>query len=220
MHYMHTGFPRRWQEGRNLDGIEPDVLSWHYQTMGAEHRLARATLEEAHRMFVDNVRALSLEEMLDAAAGYRSILGLAKHVAAWAAVYRSYAFDEEPRHWDRTDWPRGLREHVDPSEAYVQEILAWFERSYERWLASVDEPADIDAERPLHWGGTAPLAEIVAMVAAHWCYHAGEINEILAIRRGEAWEYTEEVEENHISTAGHGVRPEWMTDEEAARFAS
>jgi hypothetical protein len=26
----------------------------------------------------------------------------------------------------------------------------------------------------------------------------------------------EEVEENHISTAGHGVRPPWMTEEQAA----
>jgi len=41
---------------------------------------------------------------------------------------------------------------------------------------------------------------------------------ILAIRRGEAWEYSEKVEENHISSAGHGVRPGWMTDEQAARF--
>jgi hypothetical protein len=56
------------------------------------------------------------------------------------------------------------------------------------------------------------------MVAGHLEYHAGEINAILAIVRGEAWEYGEEVEENHISTAGHGVRPAWMTDEEAAAF--
>ena len=41
---------------------------------------------------------------------------------------------------------------------------------------------------------------------------------ILAIRRGEAWEFGEEVEENHIATAGHGVRPAWMSDEEAAGY--
>lgn len=53
------------------------------------------------------------------------------------------------------------------------------------------------------------------MVAGHWSYHAGEINEILAIRRGEAWEDGEEVEENHISTVGHRVRRPWITDEQA-----
>jgi uncharacterized damage-inducible protein DinB len=186
--------------------------------MANEDRLAPAMLEQAHRMFVDNVQGLTLEEMLDAAGGYRSILGIAKHVAAWAAIYHSYAFEPEPRHWDRTDWPRELRDRVEPSEDYVAEVLAWFEQSYERWLESLRDVDDLDTPRPLHWGDTASLATIVALVAAHWSYHAGEINEILALRRGEAWEWGEEVEENHISTAGHGVRPPWMTDGEAAVF--
>jgi len=186
--------------------------------MAEQHRLAHAILVDGHGTFVDNVRGVSLEEAQDAAGGYRSILGLMKHVAGWSAVYHSYAFDEEPRHWDQTDWPRGLRDRIEPSEAYVHEVLAWFERSYERWLASTGEPADLDVERPLRWGETAPLGRIVAMVAGHWSYHAGEINEILAIRRAEAWELGEEVEENHISTVGHRVRRPWITDEQAATY--
>jgi hypothetical protein len=55
------------------------------------------------------------------------------------------------------------------------------------------------------------------MVANHTCYHAGEINMLLSIARGEAWEYSEEVEENHISTAGHRLRPGWMSDDQARR---
>ena len=184
----------------------------------AEHRFALATLEEAHSTFVENVRGISLDEALFAAGGYRSILGLAKHVAGWSAVYHSYAFEPAPRHWDETDWPRGLRDRIETTQDYVAEILGWFERSYERWTASVRDVEDLDAPRPVHWGGTMPLSEILSLVAGHWSYHAGEINAILAIRRGEAWEWGEEVEENHISTAGHGVRPAWMTDEEAARF--
>jgi len=54
--------------------------------------------------------------------------------------------------------------------------------------------------------------------ACHWCYHAGELNEILSIIRGEAWEYCEEVEENHISTAGHRVKPGWMSEDQARRY--
>jgi uncharacterized damage-inducible protein DinB len=185
--------------------------------MGAEHRLARAVLKEARRTFLDEVRELSIEEALDAAGGYRSILGVMKHVAGWSEVYRSFAFDDEPRHWDDTDWPRGLRDRIEPGAGYLAEILAWFEGTADRWLASVDD-ADLAAERPVHWGGTLPLGELVSTVASHWTYHAGEINEILAIRRGEAWEYGEEVEENHIDTRGHGVQPGWMSDEEAARF--
>jgi uncharacterized damage-inducible protein DinB len=186
--------------------------------MGVEHSLARAMLKDAHDTFIDNVGGSTIEETLGTAGGYRSIVGLVKHVAAWSAVYRSYAFDDPPRHWDTTDWPRGLRDTIDPTQAYLEELLAWFEHSSERWLSSVEEPAELDQPRPLHWGASAPLGQIVAMVAGHWWYHAGEINMILAIDRAEAWEYGEEVEENHISTAGHGVRPVWMSDEQAAAF--
>jgi len=190
----------------------------HDVRVGNAHDVVLATLGEASRTFTDNVRGVSLEEALDAVGGYRSILGIAKHVAAWSAVYHSYAFDLEPRHWDGTDWPGGLRDRIEPTEAYLAEILAWFERSDERWLASLRSVEDLDQPKPVHWGGAAPLVDIVAMVAAHWAYHAGEINAILAIHRGEAWEYGEEVEENHISTVGHGVRPGWMSDEQAADF--
>ena len=186
--------------------------------MGTEHHLALAMLEEAHRTFVENVRNVTIDEALQAAGGYRSILGLAKHLAGWSAVYHSYAFEPDPRHWEQTDWPRGLRDRIEPTDDYFAEILAWFERTYERWMASARAVKDLDVPRPVHWGEALPLSDILVLVAGHWQYHAGEINAILAIRRGEAWEYTEEVEENHISTAGHGVRPAWMTDEEAERF--
>lgn len=186
--------------------------------MGAAHRVARSALEEARRTFVDNVRDLTLEEALDAGGGYRSILGLMKHGAGWSEVYHSYAFDPEPHHWDDADWPRGLRERIEPSADYVEEVRSWFERFAERWLESVDEPVDLDEPRRVHWGGTLPLREIVATVAGHWQYHAGEINAILAIRRGEAWELGEAVEENHISSAGRSVRPLWISDADAERY--
>jgi hypothetical protein len=180
-------------------------------------RFARAMLEEAHRMLVDNIDRVSLEEALDAAGGYRSILGIVKHIAGWSAVYYSYAFEPEPRHWKETDWPRGLRDRIEPTRDYLNELLSWFESVYDSWLVALKH-AELDEMRPLHWGEQVPLREIVIRVASHWLYHAGEINEILAIRRGEAWEYTEEVEENHIDTRGHRVRPEWMTDEQAVEF--
>jgi len=178
--------------------------------------MALAVLDEAHRTFVGNLEGITLQESLSTAGGYRSILGLAKHTAAWSAIYHSYAFDDSPRHWDATDWPGGLRDTIEATTAYLDDIIAWFERSAARWRASISRAGDLGALRPVHWGSQLSLAEIVATVAGHWAYHAGEINEILAIVREEAWEYGEEVEENHVSTAGHGVRPDWMTDEEAA----
>ncbi|HET9671377.1 MAG TPA: DinB family protein [Actinomycetota bacterium] len=180
--------------------------------MGPEHRLARAVLDEARRTFLDEVDGLSTDEALDAAGGYRSILGVMKHVAGWAEVYRSYALDPEPRHWEDTAWPRGLRDRIEPTGAYLNEIRSWFERTADAWLGAVDGGVDLEEARPVHGGGTASLGEIAATVAAHWTYHAGEINEILALRRGEAWEDGEEVEENHIDTTGHRVRPPWMDE--------
>jgi len=175
-------------------------------------------LDEARQVFVDNVQGLSLEEALDAGGGYRSILGLMKHTAGWNAAYLSFAFDEQPRNWDLVEWPRGLRDTIEPTQEYVDEITVWFEQTADRWFAAVEEPADLDTVRPMPVERSAPLREIVAMMAGHWIYHAGEINMILASRRGEAWEYGEEVEENHIDTAGHGIRRPWMSDELVARY--
>ncbi len=175
-------------------------------------------LEQAHGMLTSNIEGISIEEALETARGYRSILGILKHVAGWNAVYYSYAFDPEPRHWKQTDWPRGLRDRIESTSAYLQELVDWFEAVYGRWLDALPTVDDFGTHRPLHWGDTAPVREILALVAGHWLYHAGEINALLAIRRGEAWEHMEEVEENHISTVGHRVRPPWMTDEEWETF--
>ena len=215
---IQKGIRRRTREGL-VQGIHcpPAVTSASIDPVGTGQRVARSELEEARRTLVDNVRGLTLEEALDAGGGYRSVLGLLKHTAGWSEVYHSFAFDAEPHHWDDADWPRGLRERIEPSPEYVGEVLAWFERGAERWLASVDDAADLDEPRPVHWGERHPLREIVAMVAGHWTYHAGEINAILAIRRGEAWEVGEAVEENHISTVGRSVRREWISDEDAKR---
>lgn len=170
-------------------------------------------LDSGHAMVIANVKDVSLDEMLFVpTGGYRSMLGTLKHIAGWSAVYRSYAFDEHPRHWARTDWPRGLRDTIDPSRDYIDEVIAWFDRAHDDWtrsLSAIDDN-DTDALHALHWGERRPLGEIVVMIANHHVYHAGEINQILSIARGEAWEETEEVEENHVSTAGHRVWPPWM----------
>lgn len=179
---------------------------------------SRASLEAGRRVFLDEVDGLSLDEALDAAGGFRSILGLMKHTAGWSDVYRSYAFDDVPRSWTEIDWPRGLRERVDPSDGYLEEIRQWFERSSAAWLDALDDSPDLGEPRPVHWGAEWPLRAIVAEVATHWAYHAGEINLILAVRRGEGWEYGEHVEENHLPSVGHSVRRDWITDEDAKRY--
>ena len=174
-------------------------------------------LANARRLFTNNVRSLTLDEARFAAGGYRSILGVLKHMGGWVHVYWSYAFDPSPKHWNQTSWPRGMRDSVETSPEYLSEVVAWVDEGLQAWdeaLAEVEDD-DLDRSRPVHWGATAPLGYIVVMVAHEVMYHTGELNMLLSIARGEAWEYTEEVEENHISTYGHGVRGEWMTEEHA-----
>ena len=188
--------------------------------MGAHVENVRATLAHTQQLFTNNVRSLTLDEALFSAGGYRSMLGVLKHMGGWIHVYWSYAFEPAPRHWDRTSWPRGLRDTIDTTREYLDEVIAWVESGLQGWidaLAALDDDA-MDQPRALHWGGTAPLAQILTMIDHEVMYHTGELNMLLSIARVEAWEYTEEVEENHISTHGHRVRPPWMTDEQARDY--
>jgi hypothetical protein len=188
--------------------------------MRTKAELAQVLLGGARRTLTENLRGLTLHEALQSAGGYRSILGILKHTAGWSHVYYSYAFDPAPRHFRSIDWPRGLRDTVETSQAYLDEVVVWLEASFRLWQASLASVSDEDFDQPhpCHWGATAPLFDIVVMIANHWTYHAGELNAVLAMIRGEAWEYTEEVEENHISTAGHRVRPFWMNPQQAEQY--
>jgi hypothetical protein len=181
--------------------------------MGSKIEMTLQLLDQAYQIMRQNVHAITLEEALFVPqGGYRSIMGTLKHAAGWSHVYRSYAFDSQPKHWVENNWPHGLRDTIIKSEEYWRGLIVWFDGAHQHWvedLASSGEGA-LDELRPLHWGAKAPLHEIVLLVAQHHVYHAGELNQILSICRGEAWEENEEVEENNMPTVGHRVRPPWM----------
>ena len=183
--------------------------------MSSKLEITRYLLDYAHETMKSHVSKLSLDEALFVPpGGYRSVLGTLKHAAGWSHVYRSYAFDPHPKHWAQLDWPHGLRDTIIKSEQYLQDMIAWFDDAHRHWLAdlAIVGGAQVDELRSLHWGQRAPLYEIVVRIASHHLYHAGELNQLLSIYRGEAWEETEEVEENNVSTIGHRVRPPWMED--------
>ena len=180
--------------------------------MRSKLELTRHLLEHAYQVMTGHLDNLSVEEAFFVPEnGYRSVLGTLKHAAAWSHVYRSYAFDPEPRHWKEIDWPHGLRDTVIKSQSYVDDVIAWFKLSHQQWLDALSGVTDdqLDEFRPLHWGERAPLYDIVVLIAGHHIYHAGELNQVLSICRGEAWEEGEEVEENNVSTLGHRVFPPW-----------
>lgn len=183
--------------------------------MASKIEMTRHLLDYAYETMKGHFSNLTLDEALFVPqGGYRSLLGTLKHAAGWSHVYRSYAFDTHPRHWAQLDWPHGLRDTVIKSERYLQDVVTWFDDAHRRWVADLARVSEdqLDELRPLHWGQHAPLHEIVVLLASHHLYHAGELNQILSIYRGEAWEETEEVEENNISTVGHRVKPPWLED--------
>jgi hypothetical protein len=169
-------------------------------------------LDSAFTTFSNNLKNLTLEEALFVPpGGYRSIIGTIKHTAGWSHVYRSYAFDSSPASWYELQWPHGLRDTILKSQTYLDDLVQWLLRSHELWqqnLAGVPD-GELEQPRPVHWGITLPLFEVVLAVANHHVYHAGEINQLLSIYRQEAWEEGEEVEENLISSEGHRVVPPW-----------
>ncbi len=176
-------------------------------------QVAQYLIDSTFNTLSSNIEDLSIKEALFIPNdGYRSILGLLKHIAGWSHIYHSYAFEPNPRQWKDNDWPRGLRDTIDPSREYLDEVILWLHLSQKEWINSlqITNEEKMEEMRSLHWGEKAPLLNIVVMVANHHIYHTGEINYILSISRGEALEEGEEVEENHISTKGHRVKPLWL----------
>src|SRR5262245_3921387 len=134
--------------------------------MGARVEQVRGTLAHARMLFNNNARSLTIDEALFAAGGYRSILGVLKHMGGWVRVYWSYAFDKDPKHWNDTSWPRDRRDTIEASPEYLGLVIAWVDEGLQAWddaLAAVED-SDLDRPHRLHWGATAPLGEIVVMV--------------------------------------------------------
>ena len=119
--------------------------------------LALRVLQTSQQMLKENISGLTLDEALEAAGGYRSVLGILKHTASWSHVYHSYAFEQEPTHLNTLAWPRGLRDTIEQTQDYVDEIVAWLEESFGLWEKSVGSAReeDFDEERLLHWGERA-----------------------------------------------------------------
>ena len=81
-------------------------------------------LNRAHDLMIRNLERLTIEEALFVPVdGFRSILGTLEHAAGWSHVYRSYAFDEEPVHWQDLNWPLGLRDTIVQSQEYISDLI-------------------------------------------------------------------------------------------------
>ena len=106
--------------------------------MSSKLEITRYMLDSAYQKMISHFSKLSLDEALFVPqGGYRSIIGTLKHAAGWSHVYRSYAFDPQPKHWAQLDWPHGLRDTILKSEPYLRDVIAWFDEAHNLWMADL-----------------------------------------------------------------------------------
>jgi hypothetical protein len=131
-------------------------------------------------------------------------------------MYTIPDIEAKPRHWTQINWPYGLLDTIIKTDSYLNAVIDWFMETHEKWFVDLDSLCDLQVNQnfKVHWGEEAPLYWIVTIIAQHHVYHAGEINQLLSIYRGETWEEGEVVEENSVSTIGHRVRPPWKDEQE------
>jgi len=110
----------------------------------------------------------------------RSIRDIALHAATAKYVYGNQAFGDAS-----VAWAAGSPE-VYARDASVEEGRSLLQDAHGRFRASVSavEAVDLQAQRKVHYGGTADTRFIIATMIQHDFYHAGEINHLRASRQG------------------------------------
>ncbi len=110
----------------------------------------------------------------------RSIKDIAIHAGAAKYVYESYAFGD-----GSIAWTASLRDAY-ARVGTLDQCRGWLREGQARLRASIAllSDADLDAERPVHYGGQETARFLVATMIQHDLYHAGEINHLRSLRQG------------------------------------
>jgi len=127
------------------------------------------------------------EELWPAAppGGDRTIASIVLHVGSCLVMYDEYAFGPGRKRWDDRDlvpWR--------PEEAPMAEAIGWMTAAHRRFVDHVAALPDdeLDEPRPTNWGEPLPTRSLISIIATHAAYHAGEINHIRSLLRGDdAW---------------------------------
>ena len=119
----------------------------------------------------------------------RSIADILEHVAWSKWMYEDYAFGSASLRGDQPPLVPAAGACTRPPG----ELLAWLAEGHRRWLASVralPDDAELDRQRLTNWGERLPTRSIIRIMIAHDLYHAGEINHLRALLRGnDRWPY-------------------------------
>ncbi|HEY3268271.1 MAG TPA: DinB family protein [Armatimonadota bacterium] len=112
-----------------------------------------------------------------------TILGIVQHIITAKVVYGNTGFGDASlvHKWDEAEADVAAR---TPDLATAVALL---HQAHAEWVAGWRDwsDAEMDAERPVHWGATHPGWRIAYLVMQHDFYHAGQIAMAAAITRSD-----------------------------------
>ena len=117
--------------------------------------------------------------------GERSIASIVLHVGGCLVMYDEYAFGPGRKRWDDPDLFPWLND-----DAPMTDAIAWMIAAHRRFVdhvAALDDD-ELGEPRLANWGELVPTRGLIAAIATHAAYHAGEINHVRSLlRRDDGW---------------------------------
>lgn len=115
--------------------------------------------------------------------GGRSAAAILLHVGEARFVYESHAFGDGSRRWDRPGTIPTI-----PADSGAAKFEAWLRDSHDTFRSSVEalgDDRDLLTPRRAPWGEAYETRWLINVMAQHDLYHAGEINHIRALHKGD-----------------------------------
>lgn len=121
--------------------------------------------------------------------GRRSVRDIVQHVGSCKFMYENHAFGDASFGWEDP--------LVEGGDAVTEaaSAVAWLRTGHDRLRRSVASLDDVQLgrKRLTNWGELKETRWIVAVMIQHDLYHAGEINHIRSLYRGDdRWEFERE----------------------------
>ena len=117
--------------------------------------------------------------------GRRGIRAIFEHSAVAKHIYADFLFGPLRRSWDEVAGECHARAGNDTAA-----LVAWAREGHARFMAGMAGLTDADlAGMTTKWhGATDTVAEVIAVMIQHDCYHAGEINHLRAVHQQRDFE--------------------------------
>jgi DinB superfamily len=113
--------------------------------------------------------------------GRRTIRNIVQHVGSCKFMYENHGFGDATFEWD-DPLVAGVDAVDEPTSA-----IAWLREGQARLRRSVAglDDAELGRSRRTNWGELKETRWIIAVMIEHDLYHAGEINHVRALHRGD-----------------------------------